>query len=543
MNNTKIRMIRKGGVAALLSLATLTAGLAVGPAAQAAGSSITITAAPGRTLDGFNVTAYKLGDYAESQPSKDGRTVDSVAVKDVDAKTSAWIRGGLNAAQVTQDANYDQAGNLAKLGETSGSAAKQRLVARTMDEAAAAAKPAPVQGVDGLALKGASQTLTVPSDGLYLLTFANGKSMPIIIGTTVDGKNLTDMAAGLGRATLKAKDTYLDKKIIDHAGKADDNGSVTVGTTRTFTATLQIPVQMTNPTSMTYTDTPTGMEYQAGSLKVSVDGQPVTDLKPLDIQPKGDGFTMNLTPLIGNNWGKAITVTYDSTITATKADNTATVTTSLDGVNVTNTDKVTPTEFGFQIRKTDASNAATLLNGAGFTIQNTTTGRYLTWHPAANPTTERPGTWSEGDANGAGQVLTGDSDGDGRITDKDDANLKGVAQFHGLESGTYLVAEKTVPGGYLQAGASTFKVVIDATGGVTITDANNTTLVSAGQGVVTVRNIKDITQLPLTGGFQTAIIGLGGLLIVAGAAAGGTVVVRRLKAERGEASASAPAAA
>lgn len=524
MAHDNIRITRKGGIAALLAMATLAGGLGLAATADAAGTStITLNAAQGKTMDGISVTAYKLGSYADPVASADGATIDAVNVKDVDADTGAWIKDALDDSKVTGDAAYDNAGNLAKLGE--GDASTQRTVAKNL----AAADTKPAATVPTTALKGTTQTLTVPSDGLYLLTFGD-KGMPIIVGTTIDGKRLTKMTGDLGTATLKATGTDLDKKILSKDGKTSaDNGTATVGSTRQFTATFQVPAQNTNPKKLTYTDTPTGMAWDGKQPVVKIDDNPVTGVTATK---QGDGFTIDLTGQIANNWGKTVTITYANTITAVKAENKATVTANLDGVDVTNEDTVNAPGYPFQIKKTNT--AGQTLNGAGFTIKDTATGKYLTWHPAATPTDDKPGTWTESGKADAGQVFSGDTNADGTVDAKDDASKKGIAQFQGLSAGNYEVVEETVPDGFLKAGAATFTVSISDKGVVSIVQgsANNGKLITTdGNGVITVQNISSITQLPLTGGFQTALIGLGGLLTVIGAAAGGVVVVRRIKSD------------
>nr|WP_274518391.1 prealbumin-like fold domain-containing protein [Bifidobacterium cuniculi] len=75
----------------------------------------------------------------------------------------------------------------------------------------------------------------------------------------------------------------------------------------------------------------------------------------------------------------------------------------------------------------------------------------------------------------------------------------GKVSFTRLAAGTYTVKETKVPEGYLQNVQPEFTVTIDADGNVTFgTDAWGL-LQKGDDDAYTVKNVKSVTQLPLTG--------------------------------------------
>lgn len=166
---------------------------------------------------------------------------------------------------------------------------------------------------------------------------------------------------------------------------------------------------------------------------------------------------------VKNYAGKTVTITYNATVNED----------ALDTVNNTayvskpNTDQYvegTPVEnklYSFDFTKQDADGNA--LAGAEFTISGANIDEAFT-------------------ANGG--VTTVTSGADGKVT------------FTGLAAGTYTVKETMVPDGFLQNVKPEFTVTIDKDGNVSFTqDAWHL----VDPQTVTVKNVKSVTQLPLTG--------------------------------------------
>ena len=159
--------------------------------------------------------------------------------------------------------------------------------------------------------------------------------------------------------------------------------------------------------------------------------------------------------------GKTVTITYNATVNKdalNKVNNTA-------YVSKPNTDQYvegTPVEnklYSFDFTKQDADGNA--LKGAEFTISDGNIDEAFT-------------------ANGG--VIAVTSGDDGKVT------------FKGLAAGTYTVEETKVPDGFLQNVKPKFTVTIDKDGNVTFgTDVWG--LMKDG----VVKNVKSVTQLPLTG--------------------------------------------
>uniref|UniRef100_UPI00258CA215 SpaA isopeptide-forming pilin-related protein n=1 Tax=uncultured Bifidobacterium sp. TaxID=165187 RepID=UPI00258CA215 len=161
--------------------------------------------------------------------------------------------------------------------------------------------------------------------------------------------------------------------------------------------------------------------------------------------------------------GKTVTITYNATVNEDaldKVNNTA-------YVSKPNTDQYvegTPVEnklYSFDFTKQDADGNA--LAGAEFTISGANIDEAFT-------------------ANGG--VTTVTSGADGKVT------------FTGLAAGAYTVKETMVPDGFLQNVKPEFTVTIDKDGNVSFTqDAWHL----VDPQTVTVKNVKSVTQLPLTG--------------------------------------------
>lgn len=492
-------VIMRAAVTAAIPLATLGMG-GMTPAVAAATSQIQLSAPAGQTLDGLTVSAYRLGAYSDAYDANGDGKIDSVNVASPDDATDAWVTAALQSAGVTPDPNYDAAGNYAKLSEQDGSAATQRAVAKALADA----DQKPEAAVADKAISGDSATLDLPADGLYLVITSGGKSLPIVASTKIQGADMQDLT--LGQVTLKSTAVNVDKKIFDETGKtAKDSDTVTVGETRRFEATFVVPDQSTNPTKLVYTDKATGMEHVDGTVSAKV-GE--TDAKVTGAI-KGDTLTVDVSSLIDGNWGKTVTITYQAKVTQKGATNDATLTATLDGNDYKGTDNVPTNSFDFGLLKVKASDKSTL-KGAGFKIQDSETGKWLSWDADAS-------AWSfADDEKSASEVTTGD---DGR------------AAFSSLGAGSYLVKETTVPAGMISVVRPSFKVTVSDAGAVSISEESDPNLTDVADGTVTVQNVDSLTQLPQTGEFMNRALLLASLCVLAGGSLVGITVVRRIKSD------------
>lgn len=96
----------------------------------------------------------------------------------------------------------------------------------------------------------------------------------------------------------------------------------------------------------------------------------------------------------------------------------------------------------------------------------------------------------------------------------------GNVTFSGLKAGTYTVTETQAPQGYMNTFLPSFTVTIDKNGNATF-DEDAFGLVNTSEK--TVKNIKSITQLPLTGAAGTMLFTVVALLV---AGAGVTIAIK-----------------
>lgn len=106
---------------------------------------------------------------------------------------------------------------------------------------------------------------------------------------------------------------------------------------------------------------------------------------------------------------------------------------------------------------------------------------------------------------------------------------KGVVSFAGLGAGAYTIEEITQPDGYLSQFKPKFNVTIAADGKITFEPTSESlgfVTANSDKTSVTVKNVKAILQLPLTGSIGGAALGVVGVLALAG------IVVLRVKSRK-----------
>ncbi|MCB4916913.1 hypothetical protein KZP16_09335 [Bifidobacterium pseudocatenulatum] len=215
--------------ASCAAVAALAALFAPG-SAMAADTGIVLSAAQGQTLAGHSFTAYKIGDYIDKVNTSNGADIQSFSLKNASAaNTQAWLASGIQSAKIAAANGYDEAG---RIGLT-----KDAVTLRKLANALAKAATKPAAVVSNKTSSTGSLTLDVP-DGLYLITDTNKDTLPMIVGTKMDGKNT--VGATLGELTVKGKSYNVDKKLVVN-GTEQSSGSVAVGRTATYHIKTTLP--------------------------------------------------------------------------------------------------------------------------------------------------------------------------------------------------------------------------------------------------------------------------------------------------------------
>lgn len=422
-----------------------------------------------------------------------------------------------------------------------------------------------------------SFTISGLKEGLYVVvdtTVSNAEnvdhkqtdSIPMLVGTKVSGKDFEDQT--LGVVNVKNQTTYINKVIVKN-NREWVGTTERVGDTVTFKLTSQVPLTVgyLNTTDKPYHfsigDTMSkGLTFQAvtsvtignKTLTKAEDGatatadqyQLTTTANQKYDESDKDSKATVLTFDLSNAVYAAGQNAADSEATA-KAEGTITVVytallnkDAVHAVNGANPNKVTldythnpddntehhvpgpevkvyTYDFGFLKVKADGQ---TSLDGAKFVIKQD--DQYFRFDTTT-------GLWE----NGTKDTDPVDAD---KFTGTD-----GVFEFKGLAEGTYDVVETDAPAGYLSTTKAKFQVVITSTnkdedGNVLGTEhkiefVNGNTGFNlltnlnedgtAKEGGAKVKNLKSITQLPLTGAAGIAIFGvMAALVIGAGLAVG-----------------------
>ena len=491
------------GVAAAALAAT---GLALGAgAASAAAVDNANIVLHGENVADSTFAAYKLGDYAAPQIAEDG-SVSSVAIT-TDTDWTDALEAAITAANLTDAYTTGQYRNNPAAFVASQSGENLRKLA----EALAATDPKPAADVaDGTMVKvDASVTVPITDDGFYLITDTRGN--PILIGSPVqtseDSAKYDDEIGGskLGVGYLKPKTAPTPDKTVESANPeiTFDGETVYVGQKLKYTVTSTVTGTASyDAYTWTVTDiADSGLTVDAGNLQVTLGD--VTLEKDTDYtvtsEPTQDGKTKTVVTIknVAGEDGQEVVVTYTATVNSNAVGaavgNTATI--SQNGGSEGRGDTVTVHTYGFDFTKIDPDNNA--LDGAKFSIKNVDV-KYLSQDSDTK-------AWTAGEE----PVLFS-----GEV---------GKFSFQGLAAGTYTVTEEEAPAGYMQTAKPSFQVTIKNDGSlewkIGTADGDPLDLVQKGeQGAVTVLNVRNVTQLPMTGAAGTALFTVLGLLI-AGAGA------------------------
>lgn len=379
---------------------------------------------------------------------------------------------------------------------------------------------------------GTTQPVAVSGEGWYLVTDTFTKSgettattgTPAVVATTVNGlTDLTivpDKVTGQGNITTvgqfnaKNENPLTPPAKTAKVGNVDVDGkTVNVGDTVNFTVSATVPASAANYDVYPFTITDTASKglkvAAANTFKVQVDGRDV-DSSLYTVTQTGSaavGTTTTITFASAKSLaGKTIVVSYTGTVTkdaltdlSGSVNNKAMITTNGGASGEGTTESKT---YGFQFKKIGVDNDANALAGAQFVVKKKD-GKFLKQDTESK-------AWSSVDDQTNATVFTSGADG--------------LVQFKGLAAGDYTVVETNAPNGYAQNFKVTFDVSIAENGTVTFTqDALKQVTLPTGDQIATVKNVKSITQLPLTGAAGTTLFIVVALLL---AGAGVIVVVK-----------------
>lgn len=560
--------------------ASMLAGLALGPSAMAADTTITLQGADGASLAGHTFNVYRIGTYTDQ--ILNGTQISSLGVRG-DTASNAWAADAIGIANaydpdtaddIAKVYGYDDAGNIANI-KMDSQTRQLRNISKALGQSTR--KPAAIQGGANLTTTQSTLTINVPAEGLYYITDSAGN--PIMVGTKSGNANIMKNDAKdpqwrtLGTAVVKAKSMKVDKKVqvqrngttVGKDGTTNDPVGVTVGDTVTNTVEVTVPnKQAASAVKFKLIDQPKGQTYVKGSLSVRLKNAPRTDitadaivydgttqnnaksipgdptLKTADNKPAdpdlaipAGGWGIDGRKLLDKYSNRTIVITYRMTVDKASVTDPPTNTihtygTFTDGIHfttITDQDKVDIKAYDFTLRKVDAGNVNTLLDGARFQIQRNGKWMNLDWNT---------GKWSDAADQGSATVfVTGDTNHDGTADNRDDASQRGLIRFKGLGYGTYTVTETREPAGYASYAKPTFTVTIDDAGTSiqyrgTGTVPNLTSRLD--NNTVQVKNVANLTQLPQTGGVLAFAFWLACAMPLF--AIGGTMAVRGARNRR-----------
>ena len=484
--------------AGIAAAATLLGGMALGAAsAQADGTVVdstatfTFTADKAEQLTNRQLSFYKIGDYVKYGTGGYGVQTYTANKTQVDAALGTALGtnynkiGIDNLAKALADGQLDQSATTRPWNNPENT--RKFADALAQQTGLSAVNPTPAFTVNGN-----SATVSLHA-GIYLVVDNSAatpgvtKAVPMIVSSgTVNNGVLTNPAEG---ATVNFKNTAVEEPRKDVSDK-----NISLGQKLTYTLTGH--VANPKPESFVFHDIPgKGLTIDVSSFKATVDGTSIlfsdyftTDFTKLN-QNKGDGskeFTVTVeAEKLAELAGKTIVVTYKAEVNSEAAGEVNNKLVKNDSSYATVSTKL----FSFNFLKRDNDN--NVLAGAIFKL-----------------------SVADGQT-GVLPTLNGREYGTSQASDKN-----GNVTFSGLKAGTYTVTETQAPQGYMNTFLPSFTVTIDENGEATFgKDAFG--LVDTSEK--TVKNVKSIAQLPLTGAAGTTLFTVVALLV---AGAGVTVAVK-----------------
>lgn len=399
-------------------------------------------------------------------------------------------------------------------------------------------------------------TFTLTSPGLWLIvdqavTGKSSKALPILAGTKL---TINNTVYSSGSIDMKNQTASVSKTVTDQTVAAGQDASYAITTKVPNYVGYKVKGYQFTVSDKFAHNAP--LAYKTGTLKVTVDNKQLragTDYTVAGFDATSKTFIIDLsgyikaegfgtgTPADDSKFtnaglvGKTVTVEYKATVTGstgnTGAANTPTIKYPNDPSNNESKQEVpgTPVKvfnFDYTLVKKDKTTGAAL-EGAKFAIKNAD-GKYL----AYTPDKDGNGKWSTLDTKPAADATSGvfTTGKNGQVT------------FPALDEGKYTIEEIAAPSGYVNVGvffSFTIAANLSGTGADQIAkpsytiDADGVSsdlwhLVGNGSTAeVVVENVKNITQLPLTGGAGTVLFTVVAALLIG---AGVTVGVKSRKA-------------
>lgn len=512
--------------AGIAAAATLLGGMVLGAAsAQADGATVTdnatftFTAETEEQLTHANLTAYKIGDYV--QYGSDQSVAYGVVTN---SANKAAVDSALKAAGVdTADSKVDHLAAALNAGtldvsaarpwdkNAAGGASTTRAFANALEkEKLANGTTVKFAATSGSAEDGYSATVTLPA-GIYVFidsaaaTESVTKAIPMIVASgTVNTKKkaLTDPIRGAN--TVNMKNTNNPEKT-----KEVNKTSAAIGDTLTYTLTGVVANPA--PTAFKFTDTPSkGLTIKANSFQFFTEeanaerqAEPASNFS---VTPTGD-FTGNGTASFDVEVenpsayaGKKIVVTFEAVIND-EADVENGVVNKLDNYG---TSVQVPTTFGkFEFTKVDPDGKG--IENVTFQVKDGDTTLYFV--------KQKDGSYKKA-ASAATSGATADvkTGADGKLS------------FTGLDKTKIYTVTETVRASdaYLNIMPS-FTVSFSKEDGSAVLTATSDPWGLVDTSAKTVKNIKSITQLPLTGAAGTMLFTVVALLV---AGAGVTIAIK-----------------
>lgn len=400
-------------------------------------------------------------------------------------------------------------------------------------------------------------TFTLTSPGLWLIvdqaaTGKSSKALPILAGTPLTINNNNKVYSD-GRIAMKNQTASVGKTVTDQTVAAGQDASYKITTTVPNYVGYKVKGYQFTVSDKFADSAP--LSYKTGTLIVKIDGQALiqgTDYTVTGFDPTSKTFTIDLSNYIKAKGfkgalaedskftdaglvGKTVTVEYKATVTSSTGNNGAANTPTAkypnDPSNNESKQEVpgTPVKvfnFDYTLVKKDKTTGAAL-EGAKFAIKNAN-GKYLAYTLNA----DGDGKWSTLDAKPDADATSG------VFTTGTDGKVK----FPALDEGKYTIEEIATPTGYVNVGVSfNFTIKANLTGTGADQTANPTYtidtdsvssdrwgLVSNGSTAeVVVENVKNITQLPLTGGAGTVLFTVVAALLIGAGVTVGVVKSRK----------------
>ena len=508
-----------GIAAAALAATGLAMGAATANAALVDTANIVLTGEI-KAEENRTFKAFQLGDY--TTPEYVGGVLKSVGLS-TDSDWNSKLVAAIGAAQLTEQYEASKyygnpIGYIASL-KTATDGEALRAIATNLAGTVTAETPSEVTNISTVVGNPGSVTVPVTDDGFYLITDSMGA--PILIGSPVkvtetqyeNSLGEAPNVSTLGTTALKPSSVPVPDKTVTGAAPiiTFDGKSVYVGETLTYTVSVVVPnttgYDENHPYALYIKDTADPGLTITGISSVKMGDAPLT----VDTDYTVDGPTATdantvTTVMIKNvakHDGKTITITYNATVNDKALTDVNGVTNkaevSRDSKDWGQPTTVTVRTYGFEFTKKNADKTVAL-SGAEFIISQGT--KYLKYDAASKK-------WS---------AATGEADATHIASDTD-----GKVKFQGLPLGTYTVKEVKAPAGYMNATMPTFTVGIadvneDGTPELTFGDDAWGLVDKTDTTAIVVKNVKNVTELPLTGAAGTMLFTVVGLLI-AGAGA------------------------